>query len=89
MSRTADAIAGNTKDVTDDVKAFGRDVLKLAGSIGAEAKTYADDIGDSARGQAQAAYANVKTQVSGNPAMALGLAAGVGLLVGFLLKGRH
>ncbi len=89
MSRTADAIAGNTKDVTDDVKAFGRDVLKLAGSIGAEAKTYADDIGDSARDQAQAAYGTVKKQVSGNPAMALGIAAGVGILVGFLLKGRH
>lgn len=89
MSKTADAIAGNTKDITDDVKAFGRDVLKLAGSIGAEAKTYADDVGDSARGQAQAAYTNVKAQVNGNPAMALGLAAGVGILIGFLLKGRH
>ncbi len=89
MSRNADGIAGNTKDVTDDVKAFGHDVLKLANSIGAEARSRADDIGDSARDQTKAAYANVKAQVSGNPAMALGIAAGVGILVGFLLKGRH
>lgn len=89
MSRTADAIAGNTRDVTDDVKAFGHDVLKLAGSISAEAKTRLGDIGDSARDQTQAAYTNVKAQVSGNPAMALGVAVGVGVLFGLLLKGRH
>lgn len=89
MSRTADAITGNAKDVTDDVKAFGHDVLKLAESIGAEAKVRMDDMGDVARDQTRAAYTNVRAQVSGNPAMALGAAVGVGILFGFLLKGRH
>jgi ElaB/YqjD/DUF883 family membrane-anchored ribosome-binding protein len=89
MSNFADKIASNTKDVTDDVKAFGHDVLKLAGSVGAEAKSRLDNIGDAARDQTQAAYSNVKAQVSGNPAMALGVAVGVGVLVGFMLKGRH
>jgi ElaB/YqjD/DUF883 family membrane-anchored ribosome-binding protein len=89
MSRTADTLAGNTKEVTDDVKAFGRDVLKLANSISAEAKSRVDDISDSAREQAQAAYATVKTRVNRNPAMALGLATGLGIIIGFLLKSRH
>lgn len=89
MSKTSDAVASNSKHVSDDVRAFGRDVLKLAGSIGEDAKSRADDLGDDAREQMQGAYSSVKAQVSSNPAMALGLAVGAGVLLGLLLKGRH
>ncbi len=89
MSRSTNVLAGNTKDVTDDVKAFGHDVLKLASAIGDEAKTRVDDFSDGARHQAQAAYANIKERVGANPAIALGMAAGAGVLIGFLLRGRH
>jgi ElaB/YqjD/DUF883 family membrane-anchored ribosome-binding protein len=89
MSKSSNALAENTKDVSDDVKAFGRDVLKLANSIGDEAKTRVDDLSDGAQGQARVAYANVRSQVSANPAIALGMAAGAGVLVGLLLRGRR
>lgn len=89
MSRSADAISGNTKDVTDDVKAFGRDVLKLANAIGDEAKTRVEDFSGDAQTQVKAAYKNVREQVSANPAVALGMAAGAGVLIGLLLRGRH
>ncbi len=87
MSRTLDAIAGNTKNLSDDAQACGHDVLKLADSIGTEAKARIDSMGDNARVQARAAYANVKAQVNENPVKALGAAIGVGVLLGFLIKG--
>lgn len=86
MFGTQNTIAGNSRIVTDDVKAFGHDVLRLAASIGAEAKSQADDIGDTARDQTRVAYAKVKARISKQPAMALGAAVGVGLLLGFLAK---
>jgi ElaB/YqjD/DUF883 family membrane-anchored ribosome-binding protein len=89
MPRTHDTISGNARDVTDDVKAFGRDVLKLANALGEEARNRVDDIGETTTHQAKAAYANARSRIGANPALALGVAAGVGVLVGFLLKGRR
>jgi ElaB/YqjD/DUF883 family membrane-anchored ribosome-binding protein len=89
MPKMSDGIAGNAQDVSDDVKAFGRDVLKLANALSDEAKTRVGDIGETATHQAKAAYTNVRTQIGANPAIALGVAVGAGVLVGFLLKGRH
>lgn len=63
-------------------------MLKLADLIGTEAKARIDSMGESARDQSRAAYANVKAQVNGNPVKALGAAIGVGVLLGFLIKGR-
>lgn len=89
MTKSTETIVGNANDVSDDVKAFGRDVLKLANSVGAEAQARATNLGGEARDQTKAAYDTVRAQVSSNPAIALGAAMGVGLLFGFLLKGRH
>jgi ElaB/YqjD/DUF883 family membrane-anchored ribosome-binding protein len=89
MPRMSDGIAGNARDVSDDVKAFGRDVLKLANALSDEARTRVEGLGETATHQAKAAYTNVRSRVDANPALALGMAAGVGVLVGFLLKGRR
>lgn len=88
MSKS-DGLARNTKEVADDVQAFGRDVLKLAGALGDEAKTRIEDFSGDARHQAQAAYGQIKQRVSANPAIALGIAASAGVLIGMLLRGRR
>lgn len=88
MSRT-NGLARNTKDVADDVQAFSRDILKLAGAIGDEAKTRIDDFSGDARSQMQAAYTRIKERVVANPALALGVAAGAGVLIGMLLRARR
>jgi len=89
MSRTNDAVTSNAKDVTDDVKAFGHDVLRLAGALGEEARAQVGDMNESVVNQSKAAFSDVRKRIGANPALALGMTVGVGVLVGFLLNGRR
>jgi ElaB/YqjD/DUF883 family membrane-anchored ribosome-binding protein len=89
MYKANDAIDGATKEIGDEAKSFGREIQKVAKSIGEDVQSRADDIGDAVRDESKAVYSKVRSQVRSNPAMALGAAVGIGMLVGFLINGRR
>ncbi|QFU10203.1 hypothetical protein PARPLA_00232 [Rhodobacteraceae bacterium THAF1] len=87
--------AGNTstEDLQRQVEMLKSDISKLTESLGdygrtkgreaqAEARRRADEL----RSEAQAKYDDVESYVRENPAQALGIAAGIGLLIGMLSR---
>jgi ElaB/YqjD/DUF883 family membrane-anchored ribosome-binding protein len=89
MYKANEAIDGATKAIGDEAKSFGREIQKVAKSIGEDVQARTDEIGDAVRDESKAVYSKVRSQVRSNPAMALGAAVGIGMLVGFLINGRR
>lgn len=90
MTRTLDKeLRDGVKDLRENAKALRRDVRNLAGAIGDEAVSQFDDLAATAGAQAKVAYKDVRARVSHNPAIALGVAAGAGVILGFLMRGSR
>ncbi|MBI1188539.1 MAG: DUF883 family protein [Alphaproteobacteria bacterium] len=74
--------------VKNDVRDLGRDVGHLAQTVGDEAKVRARDLSETVRARSEDAFASLQSQVREKPGMALGIAAGAGLLIGLLMARR-
>lgn len=73
--------AATTEKLMDDLRAVVRDAQTLLRSAAAESGERLEDAGESAR---EAAH-DIDAQVRRNPWAAVGVAAGVGLVLGLLL----
>ena len=89
MASNDDALGAHAKELRDDVKELGRDLRKFMETVGAEARDGASHLVDRARNQSGEAYRNVAHAVKERPGVALGVAAGAGLLIGLLLSHRR
>jgi ElaB/YqjD/DUF883 family membrane-anchored ribosome-binding protein len=77
------------RTVQDDFGALGNDVAQLASTVGDEAKGQIHHAAQSARHGAEGAITVLQERVREKPGVALGLAAGAGVLLGLLLAGRR
>lgn len=73
-----------TQTITDLGKAKGDDAVALAQSKAADIRERATDAGETARLQALELQDQANDFVKNQPATALGIAAGIGFLVGFM-----
>lgn len=89
MSDAHDDVKDRAKDLQADFKALAKDVRKLAVAVGGEARQEFDDFAHLAQARGEDAYRSVSQTVKERPGLALGVAAGVGVLVGLLLSSRR
>lgn len=92
----ANKVQNRVSAVKEDAANLGRDIKRLSGAAGEaarerlhvareQARLAASELGTRARGVAH----DVETQIQRRPAAAVGIAAGVGLLLGWMLSRRH
>ncbi|MEM8577633.1 MAG: hypothetical protein AAGF60_07250 [Pseudomonadota bacterium] len=96
LSKSVETLAGTQKGritaAAEDIRArAGSEAARLKDRAGEEAQriqAQAAEMGERARESAHQAYAAAEDHVRKQPAMALGIAAGVGFLVGLLATRR-
>jgi len=77
-----------TKTVGDYGKSRGEEARAVANAKAAELRTRADEARTAAEAQLKSGYAQAETAVRDNPAAAVGIAAGVGFVLGLLSTRR-
>lgn len=96
MSNANDATYGKTAElkkslgaVRQDLNGLGHDVAELAGKVKVEAKERFEVLSDRAQTISQDAFEKLQAQVRAKPGVALGVAAGVGMLIGLIAASRR
>lgn len=72
-----------------DVNELGHNVADLAGAMGEDAKVRFSRFADTSRDHAEHAVSDLQARVRERPGVALGVAAGAGLVLGLLLTARR
>ncbi len=67
----------------------GRAGVEAAREKYEEGKEALHDVADRVRTQSKDAFAHIQEHIEENPLQAIAIAAGVGVLVGLLLRGKH
>lgn len=88
LSILQDDVAALTKTVGSYGKARGSEARAAAEQTAADLKARAEKLGKDAEAQLRSGYSSAETAVKDNPAAAVGIAAGVGFLVGLLTARR-
>jgi ElaB/YqjD/DUF883 family membrane-anchored ribosome-binding protein len=78
-----------TKEAQDAAKDFGSQVSETAGKYAQQAKDYAQQGYKYAADKSQQVKASTEGYITENPWYAVGIALGVGVLVGMLLRSGH
>jgi ElaB/YqjD/DUF883 family membrane-anchored ribosome-binding protein len=81
MAVAENGVEAHAQDVREDVKALSRDVKKLAEAVGAQARDKAEDFAEEVQSHTTEAYRSLKKAVKEKPGVALGIAAGAGMIV--------
>jgi ElaB/YqjD/DUF883 family membrane-anchored ribosome-binding protein len=75
--------------VRDDVNTLSHDIAELAGAVRVDAGSRVRRLRDRAESSARDTVERMQEQVRERPGVALGAAAGAGLLIGLLLAARR
>jgi ElaB/YqjD/DUF883 family membrane-anchored ribosome-binding protein len=84
----AAAVTTSAQSVREDLSSLSEDVASLAQALGTRTKTQFAALAERAKARGGNAVGAVRAQVADRPAIALGAAAGVGLIIGILLARR-
>lgn len=80
--------AGKARAAVDSARDAAASLKDAAGSVIEDTRQRARAFADEATGEIHHRYGDVEAWVHQNPARALGVAAGLGILMGLLLRGR-
>jgi ElaB/YqjD/DUF883 family membrane-anchored ribosome-binding protein len=87
--RAASHMQKTLHSLRDDVNSLGHDMAEFAGALQHDASDQAGVLAQRAQRAAQQAVASLQEQVRERPGVAIGIAAGAGIILGLLLANRR